>query len=72
MRAWPGLLHERGTCEGFIGDTGHNSLTMRVRYAHLSQEHKRKVVNLLNGLTAPEKGNCHIRQCAGDSHQGSY
>jgi hypothetical protein len=26
---------------------------MTVRYAHLSQEHKKKAVNLLKGLTAP-------------------
>jgi len=32
---------------------GHKSLTMTVRYAHISQEHKKKAVNLLNGLTAP-------------------
>jgi hypothetical protein len=25
---------------------------MTLRYAHLSQEHKKKAVNLLNGLTA--------------------
>jgi hypothetical protein len=25
---------------------------MTMRYAHLSQEHKKKAVNLLNGLTA--------------------
>jgi hypothetical protein len=33
-------------------------MTMTLRYAHLSQEHKRKAVNLLNGLTTPqnEKG----------------
>jgi len=31
---------------------GHKTLTMTVRYAHLSQEHKKKAVNLLNGLTA--------------------
>jgi len=30
-----------------------------MRYAHLSQEHKKKAVNLLNGLTAPANGNCH-------------
>jgi integrase len=29
---------------------GHKTMTMR--YAHLSQEHKKKAVNLLNGLTA--------------------
>jgi site-specific recombinase XerD len=38
---------------------GHKSLTMTMRYAHLSQEHKKKAVNLLNGLTAPQNGDCH-------------
>jgi hypothetical protein len=28
---------------------------MTTRYAHLSQEHKKKAVNLLNGLTAPKQ-----------------
>jgi hypothetical protein len=27
-------------------------MAMTLRYAHLSQEHKKKAVNLLNGLTA--------------------
>jgi hypothetical protein len=31
---------------------GHKTMTMPLRYAHLSQEHKKKAVNLLNGLTA--------------------
>jgi len=31
---------------------GHKTMTMTLRYAHLSQEHKKKAVNLLNGLTA--------------------
>jgi len=31
---------------------GHKSMKMTMRYAHLSQEHKKKAVNLLNGLTA--------------------
>ena len=35
---------------------GHKTLTMTMRYAHLSQEHKKKAVNLLNGLTS-KKGN---------------
>jgi integrase len=35
---------------------GHKSVTMTMRYAHLSQEHKKKAVNLLNGLTC-KKGN---------------
>jgi hypothetical protein len=31
---------------------GHKSMSMTLRYSHLSQEHKKKAVNLLNGLTA--------------------
>ena len=31
---------------------GYKSMAMTLRYAHLSQEHKKKAVNLLNGLTA--------------------
>jgi integrase len=39
---------------------GHQTMTMTLRYAHLSQENKKKAVNLLNGLTAPvEKDECH-------------
>ncbi len=34
---------------------GHKTMTMTLRYAHLTQEHKRKAVNLLNGLTTPQK-----------------
>jgi integrase len=30
---------------------GHKTANMTLRYAHLSQEHKRSAVNLLNGLT---------------------
>ena len=39
----------------------HKTMTMTLRYAHLTQEHKRKAVNLLNGLTASasDKGVCH-------------
>ena len=37
---------------------GHKSMTMTLRYAHLTQESKRKAVNLLNGLTA-KVGDCH-------------
>jgi hypothetical protein len=36
---------------------GHKTMNMTMRYAHLSQEHKKKAVNLLNGLTAPTKKN---------------
>jgi len=38
---------------------GHKTMTMTLRYAHLSQESKKKAVNLLNGLTAPKKNYCH-------------
>jgi hypothetical protein len=31
---------------------GHKTITITLRYAHLSQEHKKKAVNLLIGLTA--------------------
>jgi integrase len=30
---------------------GHKTMAMTLRYAHLSQKHKKKAVNLLNGLT---------------------
>ncbi|MHA1938195.1 MAG: tyrosine-type recombinase/integrase, partial [Candidatus Thorarchaeota archaeon] len=33
---------------------GHKDIKMTMRYAHLSQEHKKKAVNLLSGLTAPK------------------
>ena len=31
---------------------GHRTMSMTLRYSHLTQEHKREAVNLLNGLTA--------------------
>ncbi len=34
---------------------GHKTMTMTLRYSHLSQEHKKKAVNLLNGLTSSVK-----------------
>jgi len=34
---------------------GHKNISMTMRYAHLSQEHKKKAVNRLSGLTAPKK-----------------
>jgi integrase len=34
---------------------GHKTTTMTLRYAHLSQDHKKAAVNLLNGLT------CYIK-----------
>jgi integrase len=38
---------------------GHKSMSMTLRYSHLSQEHKKKAVNLLNGLTALSR-NRHV------------
>ena len=38
---------------------GHTTMIMTLRYAHLSQEHKKKAVNLLNGLTASAENECH-------------
>jgi hypothetical protein len=39
----------------------HATMAMPLRYAHLSQKHKRKAVNLLNGMTAFNiKVDCHI------------
>ena len=32
-------------------------MTMTLRYAHLSKEHKRKAVNLINGLTTAKNEN---------------
>lgn len=34
---------------------GHKTMTMTLRYAHLTQEHKKKAVNLLNSLTGAKK-----------------
>jgi hypothetical protein len=44
---------------------GHKNIEMTLRYAHLSQEHKRRAVNLLNGLTTLQNetaANCHDDQ----------
>lgn len=41
---------------------GHKTFEMTLRYGHLSGEHKKNAVNLLNGLTAPKNEtvtNCH-------------
>jgi hypothetical protein len=50
-------------------------MTMTLRYAHLSQEHKKKAVNLLNGLTAGDgrdsAGNCHKSGTTDESSQTS-
>ncbi|MGA2331555.1 MAG: site-specific integrase [Syntrophales bacterium] len=41
-----------GTLKDLQEILGHTTMTMTLRYAHLSQDHKKKAVNLLNGLTA--------------------
>mgnify|MGYP000190430898 CR=1 FL=1 len=38
---------------------GHKTMTLTLRYAHLTQGHKIKAVNLFDGLTAPKKANGH-------------
>jgi len=38
---------------------GHKSMTMTLRYAHLTQEHKKKAVNLLNSLTGHHANDCN-------------
>lgn len=54
------LLMKGGTLKDVQELLGHKTMTMTLRYAHLTQEHKRKAVNLLNGLTASnENGFCH-------------
>lgn len=46
------LLMKGGSLKDVQELLGHKTMTMTLRYAHLTQEHKRKAVNLLNGLTA--------------------
>lgn len=54
---------------------GHKTMTMTLRYAHLSQEHKKEAVNRLNGLTArsgPEKPTCHKTVTSDESSEMPY
>jgi len=53
------LLMKGGSLKDVQELLGHKTMTMTLRYAHLSQDHKRKAVNLLNGLTARKKVDCH-------------
>lgn len=48
-----------GTIKELQEILGHKTVTMTMRYAHLSEEHKKKAINRLNGLTASGNGNCH-------------
>ena len=45
------LLLKGGTLKDIQELLGHKTMTMTLRYAHLTQEHKKKAVNLLNDLT---------------------
>lgn len=47
--------HEGASLKEVQEILGHKTLTMTLRCAYLSQEHKNKAVNLLNGLTAEKK-----------------
>jgi integrase len=56
------LVLNGGTLKDVQELLGHKTMTMTLRYAHLTQEHKRNAVNLLNSLPAPEKAEkpaCH-------------
>jgi integrase len=53
------VLLKGGTLKDIQEFLGHKTMTMTLRYSHLTQEHKRKAVNLLNGLTAGGNGTCH-------------
>lgn len=56
------LLLKGGSLKNVQELLGHKSMTMTLRYAHLTQEHKRNAVNLLNDLPAPkptENATCH-------------
>jgi integrase len=53
------LIMRGGTLKDVQEVLGHKTMTMTLRYAHLSQEHKKKAVNRLNGLTAIKKEECH-------------
>ena len=47
-----------GTMKELQEILGHKTMTMTMRYAHLSQEHKKKAINRLNGLTASKNDLC--------------
>ena len=57
------LIMKGATLKEVMELLGHKDIKMTLRYAHLSEEHKKKAVNLLNGLTTPTKidmsQNCH-------------
>ena len=42
----------------------HKSMSMTLRYSHLSQEHKKRAVNLLNGITALSRNRHDVKNDA--------
>jgi len=46
------LIMKGGTLKDVQELLGYRTMTMTLRYSHLSQQHKKKSVNLFNGLTA--------------------
>jgi integrase len=53
------VLLNGGTLHDLRELLGHKSMSMTLRYSHLTQESKRKAVNLLGKLTAFGAGDCH-------------
>jgi integrase len=53
------VLMRGGTLKDVQELLGHKTMTMTLRYAHLTQEHKKRAVNLLNGLTSSKNVDCH-------------
>lgn len=56
------LILKGGTLKDVQEILGHKNMTMTLRYSHLTQEHKKNAVSLLNSLPAPkhtEKSTCH-------------
>ena len=55
------LLLKGGSLKDVQELLGHKDIKMTMRYAHLTQEHKRKAVNPLNKFPAPvtENATCH-------------
>ena len=66
------LLMKGGSLKDVQELLGHKTMTMTLRYAHLSQEHKRKAVNLLNGLTSRKKGDGHKMVTNNNSKASNY
>jgi integrase len=53
------LIMKGGSIKDVQGLLGHKTMAMTLRYAHLSQDHKKIAVNRLNGLTASNPASRH-------------